>query len=349
MRRRKKLIIGAAIVAAATATTAIVVNRDQHVAPAAAAGAAATKATSSATVSKQDLTRTEELTGSVGHGVQSPLRLAGSGTITGLPAVDDVIEFGRAIAEVDGQPIVLLHGARPAWRPLTAGDKGEDVRQLQAALVEMGFADPVKVPADGTWTPATTAAVKVMQAWLHLPVDGRLDTTEIVFAPAPVRIAVVGGVLGDAAAAAGLQVTGLTQSVAASVKSSQLDVVHIGAAVKVKLPSGTTVDGVIDSIGKAAVGSDGTATFPVAVTTGAIDALDGTTLKVDVSVVLVANATVVPAEALLALAEGGFAVERPDAASATGTQLVPVTVGAFSGGLVQVTGALAVGDKVVIP
>ncbi len=349
MRRSRKLIVGTAIVAAAAATSGIVVSRDQHVAPAVAAGDAATKATSLATVAKQDLARTEELTGTVGHGTQSPLRLAGNGTITHLPAVDDVIEFGQTIAEVDGEPIVLLEGGRPAWRSLAAGDKGEDVRQLQSALVAMGFADPVKVPADGTWTAATTAAVKVMQAWLHLPVDGRLDTTEIVFAPTPVRIAVVGGSLGDAAAAAGLQVTGLTQSVAASVKSSQLGVVHIGAAVKVKLPIGATVDGVIASIGKATVGSDGATTFPVIVTTGAIDAVDGTTLKVDVSVVLVANATVVPAEALLALAEGGFAVERPDAASATGTQLIPVTVGAFSDGLVQVTGSLAVGDKVVIP
>ena len=57
--------------------------------------------------------------------------------------------------------------------------------------------------------------------------------------------------------------------------------------------------------------------------------------------------TAVPVEALLALAEGGYAVERRGAGDAS--ELVPVEVGAFADGWVQVTGDLAEGDDVVVP
>ena len=53
----------------------------------------------------------------------------------------------------------------------------------------------------------------------------------------------------------------------------------------------------------------------------------------------------VPVRALLALAEGGYAVER---VTATGTELVPVELGAFADGYVQVTGTVAAGDTVVV-
>jgi len=53
----------------------------------------------------------------------------------------------------------------------------------------------------------------------------------------------------------------------------------------------------------------------------------------------------VPVRALLALAEGGYAVERVTGAT---TELVPVTLGAFADGYVQITGNVAAGDTVVV-
>jgi multidrug efflux pump subunit AcrA (membrane-fusion protein) len=64
----------------------------------------------------------------------------------------------------------------------------------------------------------------------------------------------------------------------------------------------------------------------------------------------VANALVIPVNALLALAGGGSAVEQVPSAGTH--RLVPVTVGMFDGahGLVEVTGAgLAAGLRVVVP
>jgi hypothetical protein len=81
-----------------------------------------------------------------------------------------------------------------------------------------------------------------------------------------------------------------------------------------------------------------------------LDAVDGLGVDVEVSLVEVPNATAVPAAALLALAEGGYALEVPDASSSTGTRLVGVELGAFDeDGWVQVTGEVQPGDEVIVP
>ena len=73
-------------------------------------------------------------------------------------------------------------------------------------------------------------------------------------------------------------------------------------------------------------------------------------MSVAITTASVRNALVVPVNALLALAGGGYAVEL---AEAGGThRLVGVEVGLFDDaeGLVQVTGAgLAAGQRVVVP
>ena len=58
------------------------------------------------------------------------------------------------------------------------------------------------------------------------------------------------------------------------------------------------------------------------------------------------DALVVPVAALLALAEGGYAVEVVDE---TGHHLVGVRLGAFADGLVAVTGDVRAGQHVVVP
>jgi hypothetical protein len=350
MRRRRAIVFGGALVLmAGAATTVVVRDRDVSHASSQSSGGDTTSSLQLASAEQRDLTTSEELKGNVSHGDQHQLKLSGGGTLTDLPAVGDVIQFGAPIVEVDGGPVILMQGTRPVWRPLGAGVKGEDVRQLETDLVALGFADPTKVIVDDTWTAQTTAAVKLMQKWLHMPIDGRFDVGEIVFAPDVIRIAKLGGSLGDGAGEAGLEVGGLDQSVKASVSSSKLQSIKVGDAVVVQLPNDETVDGTIGEIGDAVVADDGTVTFPVVVNTGAIDVGDGVSVTVDVSVVIAKDAIAVPAEALLALAEGGYAVEVPDTSSATGTRLVPVDVGAFADSWVQVTGAVAAGDKVVVP
>jgi hypothetical protein len=60
----------------------------------------------------------------------------------------------------------------------------------------------------------------------------------------------------------------------------------------------------------------------------------------------VENVLAVPVSALLALAEGGYAIELVDG---TGTTLVSVDPGFFADGWVEITGDVQVGDVVVVP
>jgi hypothetical protein len=53
----------------------------------------------------------------------------------------DRVRPGHVIAEIDGQPVILLRGRLPAYRNLHEGDQGPDVAQLQRALVSLGYAD----------------------------------------------------------------------------------------------------------------------------------------------------------------------------------------------------------------
>ncbi|HEY4332601.1 MAG TPA: hypothetical protein VGM78_08530, partial [Ilumatobacteraceae bacterium] len=116
-RRTRRVAVATVFVAAAATTGGVLATRDRHGHDAVAAAVDAQQ-TSYATVVKKDLTRTEQLPGTVGHGDQTPLNLSGGGVITHLPAVDAVIKFGQPIAEVDGEPVILLQGDRPAWRTL---------------------------------------------------------------------------------------------------------------------------------------------------------------------------------------------------------------------------------------
>jgi hypothetical protein len=348
--RRRTLLIGAAVVALA-GTTGMLVVRNRDVGEAASTPPADdTPKLHYTKADQRDLTRSEDFDGRVGHGTQTPLKLGGNGMLTGLPKVGDVVTFGHQLAEVDGEPVLLLQGDRPAWRELGPNTSdGEDVRQLETALFAMGYADPEDMPVDDEWTAATTAAVKAMQAWNGMPVDGRLSPNEIVFSPTTVRIAEVGGSLGDDAGAAGIEVSDLNQSIEATVKSSKIKLFAVGDTLTVTLPNDDEVDGAVVSIGDAKVGEDGSVTFPVEISTDALDVADGTQVDITVDTVSAKDATAVPADTILALAEGGYAVEVPDSTSVTGTKLVGVELGEFADGWVQITGDVKPGDQVVVP
>ena len=85
---------------------------------------------------------------------------------------------------------------------------------------------------------------------------------------------------------------------------------------------------------------------PAALTAAAFDQA-----PVTVQVVSTAaeNVVAVPVEALLVLAEGGFAVELVDDDGASTSHLVSVELGASADGWIQVTGDVAEGDTVVVP
>ena len=124
------------------------------------------------------------------------------------------------------------------------------------------------------------------------------------------------------------------------------------------LPDGTTTPGVISSVGTVATTTSGqqgqgpVTTIPVQVTLtdrGAAGTLDQAPVTVNITTATAKNVLVVPVGALLAQSSGGYVVEVVGPGNTR--RWVPVTPGIFddADGLVQVTGTLSPGQRVVVP
>jgi hypothetical protein len=152
-----------------------------------------------------------------------------------------------------------------------------------------------------------------------------------------------------------LGVSSTRHQVTIALDAAQQAEVRVGDMATITLPDNSTTPGVVSSVGRVASsgGSDGTPTIDVHVRL-ANQAVAGDLVQAPVNVSIttatVKQALVVPVNALLALAGGGYAVERVDAAGVH--QLVPVTLGLFddADGLVQVSGlGLHAGQRIVVP
>jgi peptidoglycan hydrolase-like protein with peptidoglycan-binding domain len=86
----------------------------------------------------------------------SALKPSSTGLVTLAPEKAAQLEEGKVALAVGGRPVFVLKGAVPAFRDLTLGAVGEDVRQLEEALQRLGF-DPG--PVDGVYDAATAAGV----------------------------------------------------------------------------------------------------------------------------------------------------------------------------------------------
>jgi hypothetical protein len=302
-------------------------------------------------VVRRDLARVEELDGVVGHGTATPLVLAADGTLTEVPAAGDVIRPGDVVAEVDGRPIVAVQGAFPLWRTLGPGvEDGKDVLQVEYLLASLGYAQEHDVTVDEEWTSATTDAVEAFQEDHGQDDDGEIDLGELVFIDGPVLVDDVTGVPGQPATEAGISVTTPEQSVHVDLETTDADLLAVDDKVEVELPTGETTAATVATIGAAQTDeSTGVSTLPVTLTLADASSLaDGTPVDVHVEIAAATGVLAVPVEAVLALAEGGYAVEVLDPATGT-TQLVGVDLGVFADGMVEITGDLAAGAEVVVP
>jgi peptidoglycan hydrolase-like protein with peptidoglycan-binding domain len=330
-----------------------------------------------ALVVRTDLSARQLVSGTLGYqGIFTVASESGGGIITWLPAEGDVIRRGQPLFAVDGQPVTLLYGSLPAWRPFVPGmTAGPDVRQLQRNLAALGF-DPG--PADGEFGWSTQLAVERWQQALGITVTGTIPLGTVAFLPGPLRVTTTPQVLGALAAPGASVVSGtsLTPGVQVPLPAGG-PAVRAGDQVLVTLPDGTTtVPGTVSAVGRVATvpsagstssagsgGSGGTggtaggasgsggqaAVIDVTITIGAsIPAgLDQAPVQVAITQQRADGVLAVPVTALLATAGGGYAVQ----AAGPHGRLIPVTTGLFddSTALVAVTGAgLTVGLPVMV-
>jgi hypothetical protein len=314
--------------------------------------------TSLAAVTRGSLAKQLQINGTLGYAGSYAVLGQAHGTVTWLPGVGQVISQNSVLYTVDGEPVVLLYGATPAYRALTSGVKGRDVAQLNRDLVALGYATKSDVDSDRfTW--ATKAGVKKLQAHLGVRQSGALALGDVVFLPTAARVTALQTTLGGPAAGPVLQASSTVPTVSVALAADLQSEVAVGDKVTITLPDGKTTTGTVASVGKVAVVSGnpgGSVTRPaVPVLIKPTDAratsgLDQAPVLVAITTATVRDALAVPVYALLAQSGGGYAVEVADA---EGTRhLVTVSPGLFDDatGLVQVTGSgLAEGQHVVVP
>jgi hypothetical protein len=345
------LLAGTALVAGGVGVAGVVAFGGDGGAPAESADAPTGPETATVDVVRRDLARTETLDGTIGHGDATSLVITATGTLTGLPEPGDVIDAGDVVAEVDGFPIIALTGSFPLWRALGHGvEDGKDVLLVEYVLASLGYAQEHDVTVDEEWTWATTEAVEAFQEDHGQDDDGEIDLGEIVFLEGAVRVAAVTGVVGQQAAEAGITVTTTAQSVHVDLDTSDADLLAVDDRVDVELPTGATVTATVANIGPAQTDeATGTSTLPVTLTLADAPPLtDGTPVDVNVEIAAATDVLAVPVEAVLALSEGGYAVEVVDGESGA-THLVGVELGVFADGMVEVDGDVEAGAEVVVP
>jgi peptidoglycan hydrolase-like protein with peptidoglycan-binding domain len=302
-----------------------------------------------ALVERRDLVESDEFGGELGYGPESKVAGQGGGVITALPDLGSTIGRGDALWEVDGAPGArLLFGDRPMWRELRRGvDDGADVRQLEENLVALGFA-PDGMVVDEEFDADTTAAMKAWQEAQGVDETGIVGASAVVFAVGERRVAAHLASIGGPAEGEVLGLTGVNQIVTLDVAADDVDRFTVGDESSVELPDGTLVDGVVWSIAQVATagadGGDATVEVVVALLTQTPE-LDAAPVDVVVTTTIASGVLTVPFRALLALSEGGYAVEK---VTATGTQLVGVELGASGDGVIEITGDVAEGDEVVV-
>ncbi len=307
-------------------------------------GAESTEPTS-AEVSRGDLTTDYELSGNVNYGDTWALPLQLEGVVTSNRGSGDVVDFGDVLIRVGNDPVFLIEGDTPMYRELSYQSdrlEGADVKQFQEFLIDAGYDYYGSLTADGTFGWITREAVEDWQEDLGVSETGKVAVTDIVFSPTPLRIDKVPrkGTTFD-----GLEVSKADPVVTVEVDEDERDKLPEDGKVKVELSDGTVKPGRIIAQERK-IKEDGSVVWKTTIDVKGKMGSDESSVLVTVTVVEASDVLIVPIPALLAVAEGGFAVEVVDGSD---TRLVPVEVTEVLDTQAAITGEIQPGDEVVVP
>ena len=109
------------------------------------------------------------------------------------------------IAEVDGEPVVVMFGETPMWRGLSSGDVGADVFQLETNLAALGYDPDQTVDIDTEFTANTALMVERWQEDIGVEITGSVDAGRVAIVAGPssvVSTASIGSVASELASVA---------------------------------------------------------------------------------------------------------------------------------------------------
>ncbi len=111
-----------------------------------------------------------------------------SGVVTSVNiAAGDEVNVGDTLYSVNMRPVVIGQGSTPAFRAISYGSEGPDVKQLQEMLGALGF---YSYTADGKAEGGTESAIRAWQESLGLEQTGQVEFGDVVFVTTlPTRMA----------------------------------------------------------------------------------------------------------------------------------------------------------------
>ncbi|BCJ50731.1 peptidoglycan-binding protein [Actinoplanes sp. NBRC 14428] len=350
----------------------------------------------SVALTRQDMSASDSLQGTLGYGTAQPLTGTGGGTVTWLPKPGSFIRRGEQLLRVDDRPVPLFYGSMPLFRTLaTRNMTGRDVRIVAKNLRALGYSignqpspgervtqtrtEPAPPPAsppatpppagagaenetrtvtkrvtvregEGVLTSGLISAIRRWQTDAGLPVTGRITVGDVMVLSGAVRVDSVAVQLGAPADGPLMAVTPTAKVITVPADVNESGSIERGDRVTVALPGDRTVPGKVTAVGTTVKAQEGQAgdEAPKLTVTVAVDdpktvaRLDSADVEVNFVAETHKDVLVAPIGALLALSEGGYAVQ------VRGGGLVPVETGMFAKGLVEVSGpGLKEGTEVV--
>jgi hypothetical protein len=319
---------------------------------------------SAATVAleRRDLSTTTSLPGTIGYGAARQLSGHLDATVTWLPPVGSTISRGHQLYRADDRPVPLFYGGLPLFRPIGGVNLiGRDVRVVADNLRALGYAvghqprpgthvgSGVVRAGDGVLTADLTAAVKRWQTDAGLPVTGRIGVGDVEVQTGAVRVDSLAAQPGSPANVPLLSVTSTRKVVTVPAELDAAASIDRNERVTIRLPDDHTVKAHVLAVGRDLATPDGNGGGPPKLTVTvsiddakAVGRLDSADVTVDFPGRTVKGVLAAPIEALVALTEGGYAVQGPSG-------LVAVRTGMYADGWVQISGpGLTAGTKVVV-
>ena len=268
---------------------------------------------------------------------------------------------------------VAMYGEHPAWRSFETGmSAGDDIYQLEQNLVSLGYDKDKSILIDREFDENTHKAVEAMQSLMGVSVTGKLSFKDILFIPGPSVVQYssshteLGSMIVTTNPVLGLipiekvieksgepEVTKSLQKVNSSIEVANQDLVGVGLSVSIELPDENIIAGTISDIGEIAViplGNQGEPYLEIVIAIDEVESFPewtGATVTVSVTKKLASDVLAAPVTSLLAVLGGGYAIEIIENGL---TKLVPVSVGLYADGYVEIDGdGIKEGTEVIVP
>lgn len=298
-------------------------------------------------VERTDLIDTRQLSGTLGFGAARTLKGTGTGVVTRLPKVGAKVTRGTRLYRVNDQPVVVFYGDTPPFRVIDKpGLEGNDVLELRRNLAALGYRARSATPSISD--PGLLAALKRWQQELKVSEPGALRPGQVVVVSGPGRVSNLAAEPGAPADGPLVEITATSRVVQVPMSAAEAGSIKLGTVMTITLPSGKETAGRVTAISRT-IAADPDSEEPPKITVTLtpkkrkdVAAYDAAPVRVRFTASARKGVLAVPVGALVALREGGYALQTPE-----GT-LIAVGTGVFAGGLVEVKGAgITAGQSVV--